>query len=274
MGVRPSDGCPGGTGAPGGDRAPRSVSAADVIADEVRGVRPAEVPGRLCGTVVRLLPVTGASVSLRGEGLPVRLCASGERAAWLAELQATLGEGPGEQAGATGVAVLAGDLAAGADRWPVFAQEATGVGIRAVYALPLGNATACFGTLDLYRETPGVLTGAELSTARLVAAVVMTALTALPREDAYGEQEEHEDLGDLGDLGEYEAGVLQRRRPSGLGSAYDTTHQAVGMLMAQLGVDADEALARLRARAFACGRTAYEVARDVVTHRERFDRDR
>jgi hypothetical protein len=41
--------------------------------------------------------------------------------------------------------------------------------------------------------------------------------------------------------------------------------------MAQLGIDADEALARLRGRAFAQGRTALELARDVVAHRERLD---
>jgi hypothetical protein len=43
--------------------------------------------------------------------------------------------------------------------------------------------------------------------------------------------------------------------------------------MVQLGVDADEASVRLRARAFAQGRTAIEVAHDVVSHRERLESD-
>lgn len=33
------------------------------------------IPGRLCAAAVRLLPVTGASVSLRVDGMPVRLSA-------------------------------------------------------------------------------------------------------------------------------------------------------------------------------------------------------
>lgn len=131
-------------------------SAAELIAAEVRDTPPAEVPGRMCEVAVRLLPVTGASASLRGEGVPVRLCASGSRASYLAEIQATLGTGPCVTAVDEGVPVLACDLtsAAEAGRWPFFAQQATAVGVRAVYALPLGTDEACLGTLDLYRDTP------------------------------------------------------------------------------------------------------------------------
>ncbi|MFC7013220.1 GAF and ANTAR domain-containing protein [Streptomyces viridiviolaceus] len=235
---------------------PDVAGAAELIAEGVRGTPPREVPGRLCAMAVRLLPVTGASASLRSDGVPVRLCASGERASYLAEIQATLGDGPCVRAGETGAPVLACDLTAGADagRWPVFAQQATAVGVRAVYALPLGDDSVCVGTLDLYRDTPGRLTGAQLRTARLVAAVMTSALTALPRG------EEYDPLGGAGWL-------------NGLADDHDEVHQAVGMIMAQLGVGADEALARLRARAFAGGRTAHDVAREVVTHRQRFDRD-
>lgn len=223
--------------------------AAEVIAEEVRGVPPGEVPGRLCETVVRLLPVTGASASLRGEGVPVRLCASGARATYLAEIQATLGAGPCVSAAESGAPVLACDLAGGADagRWPVFAQQATAVGVRAVYALPLGSDTACLGTLDLYREAPGGLTGPQLRTARLVAGVMTVAVVALPRGEETWLNE--------------------------LAGAHNEVHQAVGMIMVQLGVGADEALARLRADAFARDRTAYDVARDMITHRRRFTRD-
>jgi AmiR/NasT family two-component response regulator len=41
-------------------------------------------------------------------------------------------------------------------------------------------------------------------------------------------------------------------------------YHATGMIMVQLGVSAEEALLRLRARAFAQGRSAAEVARAVV----------
>ncbi|MEU3662118.1 GAF and ANTAR domain-containing protein [Streptomyces sp. NPDC032940] len=225
---------------------------------EARGSPSGGVPERLCVVAVRLLPVSGASASLRGgDGLPVRLCASGDRAAYLAEIQATLGDGPCVRAAETGAPVLARDLRSGADadRWPVFAQQATAVGVNAVYALPLGSEAVCVGTLDLYRETPGGLTGPELNTARLLAGVMTTALTALPRGE------------------EYAFDGAEDTWLSGLAAGRDEVHQAVGMIMAQLGVGADEALARLRGAAFARSRTVHDVARDVVTHRQRFDRD-
>ena len=42
-------------------------------------------------------------------------------------------------------------------------------------------------------------------------------------------------------------------------------HQATGMLAAQLDIDLAEALARLRARAYADDRPLYDVSVDVVT---------
>ena len=42
-------------------------------------------------------------------------------------------------------------------------------------------------------------------------------------------------------------------------------HQATGMILAQLDISATEAFIRLRAHAFATGRSVQEVAHDVVT---------
>jgi len=232
------------------------VRDSDLIAEGVRGAEPGEIPGRLCAIAVKLLPVSGASVSLRDNGMPVHLSASGRHAAHLAEIQATLGEGPCFQAARISAPVLASDLTEGRDvlRWPVFAQQATAAGVQAVYSLPLGNDAVCVGTLDLYRDTPGELGDRELRTAQLVAGVMTVALLALPRGTENGPYGDEPWL-------------------DGLATDYDEVYQAVGMIMAQLRVDADEALARLRAHAFAHGRTALEVARDVVSHRKRFDRD-
>ncbi|WP_373413140.1 GAF and ANTAR domain-containing protein [Streptomyces sp. NRRL B-24085] len=229
---------------------------ADVIAAGVRGAGPAEIPGRLCTAAVELLPVAGASVSLRSNAMPVQLGSSSDRAARLSDLQATLGDGPCTAAAAAGAAVFATDLTCDPDlvRWPVFAQQATAAGIRAVYSMPLGDDTLCVGTLDLYREAPGELTRRELRVAELVARVMTVALMALPRGEENGPE------GDAPWL-------------SGLATAHDEVYQAVGMIMVQLGVGSDEALARLRAHAFAHGRSALEVAHDVVRHRKRFDRD-
>jgi AmiR/NasT family two-component response regulator len=50
-------------------------------------------------------------------------------------------------------------------------------------------------------------------------------------------------------------------------------HQATGMVLAQLGVSAQDALARMRAYAFAEQRLLSDVARDVVSRRLRFTQD-
>ena len=229
-----------------------AVRAADVIAEVVRDARPRDIPARLCAVAVKLLPVVGASVSLRSDGMPIRLGASSPLAAHLAEAQATLGDGPCLYASQIGAPVLACDLTAGRDmhRWPVFARQAAAVGVEAVYSMPLGDDGVTVGTLDLYRDSPGGLTEDELRRALLVAAVMTLALTTLPREDDGGEAW----------LG-------------GLATEHDEVYQAIGMVMAQLGIDAEEALARLRARAFAQGRTALDMAHGVVSHRERLDGD-
>lgn len=253
--------------APGGDPGPRrtgggdldldGIRAADVIARGMRGAEPGEVPGRLCEVAVELLPVIGASVSLRSEGMPVQLSASSAHAARLAQIQATLGDGPCQSALEAGAPVLACDLTTGRDagRWPVFAQQATALGVRAVYALPLGDDAGCLGTLDLYRDVPGMLGHRELRTAYLVAGVMTVALMALPTGEENG--------------GRSSDGLWL----SDLATEHDEVYQAIGMVMAQLGVGSDEALARLRGHAFARGRTVLDVAHDVVAHGERFERD-
>jgi hypothetical protein len=48
-------------------------------------------------------------------------------------------------------------------------------------------------------------------------------------------------------------------------------HQATGIVAVQLGVSLDDALVRLRARAFSDGRSLREIARDVVAHRVRLE---
>ena len=49
--------------------------------------------------------------------------------------------------------------------------------------------------------------------------------------------------------------------------------QATGMLVAQLEVEPAEALVRLRAHAYSTGRSATEVARDIVERRLRLEAD-
>ncbi|MEU6069348.1 MULTISPECIES: GAF and ANTAR domain-containing protein [Streptomyces] len=226
----------------------------EAIVERLRGVAPRAVPGRVCALAVELLPVTGASVSLCVGGLPVRIGASDEVAADMAELQATLGDGPCLYAAGIAAPVLARDLTAlpALLRWPVFSHQATAAGVRAVTSIPLGIEPVCVGTLDLYGAEPGDVDGGDLHTALVLAGVLTAALLALPRAD---EDTEPSGRGGL----------------SGLTGEHDQIHRAVGMIMAQLRVPADEALDRLRGYAFARGRTVLDVAHDLVGHRGSLD---
>ncbi|SCD43741.1 ANTAR domain-containing protein [Streptomyces sp. SolWspMP-5a-2] len=227
-----------------GDSGDGHDRAAEEIAGWLWGAGPDEVPDRLCRAATRLLPVTGVSVSLYARGVPVRLAASGAQAARLGDIQAALGDGPCHTAALTHRTVLADDLTRGPDaaRWPVFAQQATDAGVRAAYVLPLGAAAVCVGTLDLHRDEPGPLGAADLRTARVLARVTTAALTVLVREDAPWP-----------------------------GGRQAEIHQATGVVMAQLGISAAPALARLRAHAFAEDRTIRDLAHEVVRGRIRFD---
>ncbi|MEV6834615.1 GAF and ANTAR domain-containing protein [Streptomyces sp. NPDC051133] len=219
-----------------------------VLAEALREVSPEDAPLTLCRACLRLLPITGVSLSVRGPGAgqEALLCATDDVAAQLAELQYTLGEGPCLQAGEFRAPVFASDLrdSGAARRWPMFAALAVRAGARAVYCVPLGGPASPLGTLDMYRGEAGPLSAEDIRVALVTADAVTAALVALN-----GNAQDTEEV------------VAWLR---GAESDREEVHQAAGMMMVRWGVGPDEALARLRARAFAEGRTASEVARDIV----------
>ncbi|MFE7174134.1 GAF and ANTAR domain-containing protein [Streptomyces sp. NPDC057616] len=229
------------------------------LATVARGLAPDRIPAALCRACVALLPVTGASVSISG-GATVRAtwCASDTTAARLAEAQYTLGDGPCHSAIQQATAMLAADLTTAPDsgRWPVFAHEAVALGVRAVFSLPLGAEGAAIGTLDLYRRSPGELSERELRIASWTRDAVTFALTNLHAcARAAGQAAAEEERASWLEASEADHGEV---------------YQAVGMVMVQLNLAPEEALDRLRARAFTQGRTVTEVARDVIARKLRF----
>jgi hypothetical protein len=170
------------------------------------------------------------------------------------QLQFLLGEGPCRDAYAGAGPVLVEDLRAPVwqQRWPAFAPAAVQAGVQAVFALPLCVGDTRVGVLDLYRETVGGLTEQTLSDALIMADAVTELLLAESVADG------DDDNPMLADGREY---LLQRA----------TVHQATGMVSVQLGVPVEDALARLRAHAFAAGRELDEVAADVLARRLRFN---
>ncbi|WP_079161844.1 GAF and ANTAR domain-containing protein [Streptomyces fodineus] len=245
-------------------RVSETLAAAVQAADD-----PQQVPGALCQACVRLLPVSGSSVSISGgKGVRVTWCASDRLAARLAELQYTVGDGPCQTALDQGAPVIAADLTAGADarRWPIFAHEAVEIGVRAVFSLPLGVSSAAIGTLDLYSERAGGLTERDMRTALWVRDAVTYALMSLRPAD-------HDRPGE--ERGDTEQDTEDEVASWVAASEADHTevYQAVGMVMVQLDLDPEQALDRLRARAYAEGRTVSQLAREVLARKLRFRKE-
>lgn len=168
----------------------------------------------------------------------------------LEELQSTLGEGPGMDALAERATVLVRALAApqSALRWPLFAPAAAARGIGSMFSFPLRSGEACVGVLDLYRVRAGPLSGIELADALAYADAAVT----LAVDGAGAAERARATVDDLFDGRQLEV------------------HQATGMVSVQLGLTVGDALARLRAHAYATDRRLSDVAGDVVARRLRF----
>jgi len=233
----------------------------------------------LCHVCVDVLGVDGAAISMVFGGISRGTYGSSSEASRrLDEYQFTFGEGPCLDAVAAGAVVHAPDLNATTEqRWPLFIDAVLGDGIQAVFALPVMFATDCVGALDLYRSGPGPLIGDQLAggllAAELAALPLLTLISDINREDA--------NLTATTDLSTDtdEAVSADPAEPTAAARqpAVDIdrieVYQATGMLIAQLGVNADEALARLRGYALATGRTASEVAYAILRQGLELERD-
>jgi GAF domain/ANTAR domain len=210
---------------------------------------------RICRACVDGLDVDGAALSiLTGTEARQSLCATDPVAQLLEELQFGLNEGACIEAATTGVPVLVADVAEGVERarWPVFASAVLERSpVRALFALPLRWGSVSLGVLDLYRREPGPLSEPEVRDAAAAADTAALMLLGL-----------RTDPGDPG-AGWLDHAVANRAE----------IHQATGMVLMQLGVPPDEALARLRGYAFAHDRLLLDLARDVVARRIVFTED-
>lgn len=224
----------------------------------VTSAEPENVVGhlrRLCGAAVMELSACGAGVSVVADGgLRGLMVASDPVSERVEELQLLLGEGPCVDALASRRPVLVGDLQATAmSRWPLYSPALYEDGVRAVFAFPLQVGAAQLGVLDIFRPQVGALSTDELRQAFTFAEIAVSVLV-----DSQDNAGSGATVGCLEDALEHHAVMFQ----------------AQGMVMVQLGVTLIEALARLRAYAFAEDRRLIDVAHDVVARTVIFKPDR
>lgn len=213
----------------------------------------AQPPGpptvRLCTTASKLLDSAGLAVSLGvsddlfGSGLQTVCATDG---AYDGEtLQFDLGEGPSYTAHRTGWTVQVADLERD-DTCPVFAQAATALGLRAVFAFPLRSGLVSLGALTLYQRAAGELTREQHADALAVARFALDLLTSI---QAGCPPDELDPM--------FTAGMARTENVS----------QASGIASVQLGIPVGAALAVLRAHAFAQACSLDTVATQIIEHR-------
>jgi hypothetical protein len=195
---------------------------------------------RLCDACRLILSVDAASITVSNDtSSRITLASTNEVAARIEDLQDVLGEGPCHEAFRTGRPVAA-RLDSAEERWPEFTRAARAeVGSVRIYCFAMRPADHVFGTLSLYTATSGLESD---TTAQFLADAVGAALLRDPS---------------------IEAGVTD----SGAWSSRAAIHQATGMVIAQLKLGPDDALAILRAHAYAHETTLAEIAEQVIARR-------
>lgn len=204
------------------------------------------LPVRLCRACVEVLGADGGAVTLASTTSErLTLSTSNGVSAQIEDLQDVLGEGPGEDAYRLGrvVVTVVDGFEDGA--FPMFSDLAGKLtGPLTVWAIPMHPGGTTIGVVTVYRRTGELAVG--LDDAQFLSNTIGAALLDDP--SAHG----------LAPL----SGWNERAR----------VHQATGMVIAQLRVGADDALAMLRAHAFAGNTTLDAVADDILERRLDFAR--
>lgn len=221
--------------------------------------RGSEAADRLCRACVTTLDIDAAAISLVFDGANIAtLGASGARARMYDEEQFTHGEGPCLDTVASRAPVMVVDLADTTEiRWPAYGPAMLTHSIRGVYAMPVVVAGEYVGALDLFTTRPQLLRHEQIASVAVAAELAQMPLLDLLEKDM------HAAATDPDSDAWIKLNTLTRSEVS----------QATGMVMAQLELQAPAALARIRAHAYATGRTATDVARDIVERRLRLERD-
>jgi hypothetical protein len=235
------------------------VAIHDQLLAAVGGRRGVEAADRLCDACVLLFDVDAAAISLVFDGASSgTLGSSGAPGRTYDELQFTLGEGPCLDSVSLRTPVLVADLADPDEaRWPIYGPALLSHQIRGVFAMPVLVAGEHVGALDLFRAQPG-----HLDENHLAGAIVAAELAGMPLLDVMN--------GDLlAAVNDPDSNAWTELRALSRAEV----SQATGMLVAQLGVEPADALVRLRAYAYAVGRSSTDVARDILDRRLRLEAD-
>jgi hypothetical protein len=193
---------------------------------------------------LRQLPIAGASLCTLVEFVGLEtVSASSRQAARLDELQFDLGESTCWEAMRTATSVHEPDIRGHPNSaWPAFSAVVHGEDIGAIFAFPLVFGFLRLGAIDLYTEEASSLSKVQEDEAILLTGVASRLILSRALQLADGD-------------GNPEAEPKYSRR---------VIQQATGMVLAQLGVTAADALLVIQGHAFATDQSMNEVANRIV----------
>jgi hypothetical protein len=214
------------------------ISSADL--DALRGSfarwDAAGLPGSLATDCARMLGVSDVTISFYGASDQILLCSSSDDARTVDEWEFTLQEGPCFDAAVTGTSATAETAPSGTNPWPRLGAKAHALGYRSIAGIPWRVQGTTFATLNL-QDRDGVIPPETLADAEHIAEELASLLV----------------------------GSLSQQPPSlDQPADHDTFHQATGMIMTQMGIDAGAAVDVLRAHAWSHDRLLGDVASEVV----------
>lgn len=209
--------------------------------------------GAICRTAVAAIAVDGAGLSLLTREHRGPVCADGPFPSLGEELQFSLGEGPCADAFEAGELIEVTDLTSHEGRrWPIFSEGMANAGAGSLAAFPLRIGGARFGALTLYRSAYGRLSSNQVADGYVIAQLAAHLIVA----------DQAQIDGDLV-ISDIETGFARMEQ----------IHQATGMIMAQVSLGAEDALARLRGAAYAAQCSALDLAMDIVNGKVVLPRD-
>lgn len=200
---------------------------------------PADPPPPFMSVVADACGTGSAALALLGsDHSQLAVAASDDPSRAAQDLEYVLGEGPCRDAAAGRCRVTASGPAI-ERRWPGYGPAVTALGFGEVVAVPLETPDGCLGSLAVFDPRPGIAGSAVFT--EVTEALVRTVLLGPDADpELYG-------------------GTDHR----------DTVHQAAGMVSVQAHCRVEDALALIKAKAYADGVPVNEMARRIVHGRLR-----
>jgi hypothetical protein len=198
----------------------------------------------LADRAVQLLGVDAAGLMLADQRGSLRVVASSTEQARLVELfELQHDQGPCLECFQSGSPVYEADMAAAAQRWPVFAPAAVDAGFAAMQALPMRLRNDVIGAMNLFMNTPRRLDEAGLRVGQALADVATIGLL------------QERNLRHREVLAEQLQGALNSRV---------AIEQAKGVLAERLGLDMGKAFELMRSQARVQNQRLAELAAAVA----------